>query len=75
MLQVMQVIGLLMVVYGIARLVQVPFEASMGQEQVFGLSARSRLLIVAGVSVAGIIALAVLGLMLGASGPDTRGTH
>jgi hypothetical protein len=54
---------LIVVVYAIARLIQVPLEMSANQELWLKLPYMTRVFIVAGVSLAGVLILLVLALL------------
>jgi hypothetical protein len=65
-----QVIGLLIAVYAMARMIQVPIEMTGAKETYLGLPLWGRLAIVAGVSIAAVVVLGVLTLMLLFTGVD-----
>lgn len=58
------IIGLIIAIYAIARLVQVPIEAAMNQEKWFGMPVLPRWCAIAGVSVVAVVILAILTVML-----------
>lgn len=66
-----QTIGLIIAVYAVARLVQVPIEFTRGQEKWFGMPLFARFVAVAAISGLTVIVLVVLTLVLLASGIDT----
>lgn len=71
----LQVIGLIVAVYAMVRVVQVPIEMTAGREEWLGLPFNVRFFILAGVSAAGLLVLGILTLMLLAAGsqPGPRG--
>lgn len=70
----LQIIGLIVAAYAMARLIQVPLEMSASAEEWLGLPLWVRFMIVAGVSIIGLLVLALLTLLLLFSGsPSPRG--
>lgn len=71
----LQVIGLIVAVYAMVRVIQVPIEMTAGREEWLGLPFKIRFFILTGVSAAGLFVLGILTLMLLASGaePGPRG--
>jgi hypothetical protein len=65
---VLQIIGLIIAVYAIFRLIQVPIEMTATREEVFKVPYLIRLAAIAGISLFGVMALGVLTLMLLLSG-------
>lgn len=59
-----QVIGLIIAVYALVRFIQVPIEMTSGHEQWLGIPFLARVIVVAGLSVLGFLAIAVLALIL-----------
>ena len=71
----LQVIGLIIAVYAMVRVVQVPIEMTATKEVWLGLPFQVRFFILAGISAGGLFLLLILTLMLLASGsqPGPRG--
>lgn len=69
----LQVIGLIVAVYAMVRVVQVPIEMTSTKEEWLGLPFTVRFFILAGISAAGLLVLGILTLMLLASGSDMPG--
>jgi len=66
----LQIIGLIVAVYAMIRLVQVPIEMSAGKEDWLGTPFKLRFFILAGASGLGLFAIGILTLMLLASGSN-----
>ncbi len=66
----LQVIGLIVAVYAMVRVVQVPIEMTATKEEWLGLPFKVRFFILAGVSAGGLLVLGILTLVLLASGAD-----
>ena len=64
----LQVIGLIVAVYAMVRVIQVPIEMTANKEEWLGLPFTVRFFILAGVSAGGLLVLGILTLMLLASG-------
>ena len=64
----LQVIGLIVAVYTMIRLVQVPVEMSAAKEDWLGMPFKLRFFILAGASGLGLFAIGILTLLLLASG-------
>jgi len=64
----LQVIGLIVAVYAMVRVVQVPIEMTANREEWLGLPFRTRFFILAGISAVGLLLLGILTLLLLASG-------
>lgn len=64
----LQVIGLIVAVYAMVRVVQVPIEMTAGREEWLGLPFKTRFFILAGISAGGFFLLGILTLLLLASG-------
>ena len=71
----LQVIGLIVAVYAMVRVVQVPIEMTAAREEWLGLPFKLRFFILAGISAGGLFLLGILTLLLLASGsqPGPRG--
>jgi len=70
--RMLQVIGLIVAVYAMIRVIQIPIEMTATQDQWLGLPFNVRLFILAGISGLGLLILGVLTLMLlfsGSTGP------
>ena len=70
-----QTIGLIVAVYAMARLMQVPIEAATEDGSWFSVPYGMRVSIVAGISLFGIGVLVMLTLALLMSGADVSGTQ
>ena len=66
----LQTIGLIVAVYAMVRVVQVPIEMTATKEEWLGLPFKVRFFILVGVSAAGLLILGILTLILLASGAD-----
>ena len=64
----LQVIGLIVAVYAMVRVVQVPIEMTANREEWLGLPFMARFYILAGISALGLLLLGILTLLLLASG-------
>lgn len=64
----LQIIGLIVAVYAIVRVIQVPIEMTATKDEWLGLPFKTRFFILAGISGAGLMALAFLTLLLLVSG-------
>ena len=69
----LQVIGLIVAVYAMIRVVQVPIEMTATKEEWLGLPFKLRFFILSGISGIGLLVLGILTLLLlasGSSGPS-----
>lgn len=64
----LQIIGLIVAVYAMVRVIQVPIEMTATKDEWLGLPFKTRFFILAGISGAGLIALGFLTLLLLVSG-------
>lgn len=64
----LQIIGLIVAVYAMVRVIQVPIEMTATKDEWLGLPFKVRFFILAGISGAGLMALGFLTLLLLASG-------
>ena len=59
-----QIIGLIIAVYAMVRVIQIPIEMTSTKEEYLGLSFKIRLLILTGLSVICLLSLVILTLIL-----------
>lgn len=67
----LQIIGLIVAVYAMVRVVQVPIEMTATREEWLGIPFKVRFFILSGISLAGLMALGLLTLLLLLSGTSS----
>ncbi|WP_020470881.1 hypothetical protein [Zavarzinella formosa] len=67
-----QVIGLIIAVYAMIRMIQIPIEMTAGREDWLGMPFKIRFFIIAGVSGMGLLVLGILTILLLVTGASSN---